>query len=185
MCKFYHSLLILRKNFENSDRSMYAICVINFVHNLRCLLKNLRSQQKFYATAGCTGCDKYELCIYVSGPKETQEAVESGINGFISNGCSCRRLFCKVIGLYVHLTSSKTAFPPCTIHARFFTKEKVFSLGCFIIPFPLPVIIVYALKENGEVESVVNSCISRLRFCNVFFLHNFYLPRLPLLKGFR
>ena len=63
MCKFYHSLLILRKNFENSDRSMYAICVINFVHNLRCLLKNLRSQQKFYATAGCTGCDKYELCL--------------------------------------------------------------------------------------------------------------------------
>ena len=27
MCKFDHSLLILRKNFENSDRSMYAICV--------------------------------------------------------------------------------------------------------------------------------------------------------------
>ena len=63
MNKFDHSLLILRKNFENSDRSMYAICVgwENFVHSLRCLLKNLRSQQNFYATAGPTGPDKYHL----------------------------------------------------------------------------------------------------------------------------
>ena len=63
--------LFLRKNFENSDRSMYAICVgwVNFVHSLRCLLKNLRSQQKFYATAGPTGRDKYHLWVYdaVSG----------------------------------------------------------------------------------------------------------------------
>ena len=67
MKKFDHSLVILRKNFENSDRSMYAICVgwVNFVHSLRCLLKNLRSQQKFYATAGPTGRDKYELCDLV------------------------------------------------------------------------------------------------------------------------
>ena len=65
MKKFDHSLLILRKNFENSDRSMYAICVgwVNFVHSLRCSLKNLRSQ-KFYATAGRTGRDKYHLWIY-------------------------------------------------------------------------------------------------------------------------
>ena len=62
MCKFYHSLLILRKNFENSDRSMYAICVINFVHNLRCLLKNLRSQLKFYVT----GRDKYHLWNHIN-----------------------------------------------------------------------------------------------------------------------
>ena len=63
MCKFDHSLLILRKNFENSDRSMYAISVgwVNFVHSLRCLLKNLRNQQKYYATAGPTGRDKYHL----------------------------------------------------------------------------------------------------------------------------
>ena len=88
----------------------------------------------------------YNVLIRISGPKETQEGVESGINGSTSNGCSFRRLFCKVIGLYVHLTSSKTAFPPCTIRDRFFTKGKVFSLGCFIIPFPLPLIIVYALK---------------------------------------
>ena len=67
MNKFDHSLLILRKNFENSDRSMYAICVgwVNFVHSLRCLLKNLRSQQKIYATAGPTGRDKYHLCLTV------------------------------------------------------------------------------------------------------------------------
>ena len=65
MKKIDHSLLILCKNFENSDRSMYAICVgwVNFVHSLRCLLKNLRSQQKFYATAGRTGRDKYHLCL--------------------------------------------------------------------------------------------------------------------------
>ena len=65
MNKFDHSLLILRKNFENSDRSMYAICVgwVNFVHSLRCLLNNLRSQQKIYATAGRTGRDKYHLCM--------------------------------------------------------------------------------------------------------------------------
>ena len=63
MKKNDHSLLILRKNFENSDRSMYAICVgwVNFVHSLRCLLKNLRSQQNFYATTGRTGRDKYHL----------------------------------------------------------------------------------------------------------------------------
>ena len=41
--------------------TQYVWAWVNFVHNLRCLLKNLRSQQKFYATAGCTGCDKYEL----------------------------------------------------------------------------------------------------------------------------
>lgn len=35
----------------------------NSIGNLRCLLKNLRSLQKFYATAGCTGCDKYHVCI--------------------------------------------------------------------------------------------------------------------------
>ena len=60
-----HSLLILRKNFENSDRSMYAICVgwVNYVHSLRFFLKNLRSQQKFYATAGPTGPDKYDVWI--------------------------------------------------------------------------------------------------------------------------
>ena len=49
MKKIDHSLLILRKNFENSGHCMYAICVgwVNFVHSLRSLLKNLRSQQKF------------------------------------------------------------------------------------------------------------------------------------------
>ena len=49
---------------RKSGTNVYAICVgwVNFVHNLRCLLKNLRSQQKFYATAGPTGPDKYELC---------------------------------------------------------------------------------------------------------------------------
>ena len=34
----------------------------NSIDNLRCLLKNLRSLQKIYATAGCTGCDKYHVC---------------------------------------------------------------------------------------------------------------------------
>ena len=65
MKKIDHSLLILRKNFENSDCSMYAICVgwVNFVHNLHCLLKNLRGQQKFYATAGRAVCDKYHVCL--------------------------------------------------------------------------------------------------------------------------
>ena len=59
MCKFDQYLHTSRKSGIN----VYAICVgwVNFVHNLRCLLKNLRSQQKFYATAGPTGPDKYEL----------------------------------------------------------------------------------------------------------------------------
>ena len=61
MCKFDQYLHTSRKSGIN----VYAICVgwVNFVHNLRCLLKNLRSQQKFYATAGPTGPDKYELCL--------------------------------------------------------------------------------------------------------------------------
>ena len=65
MCKFDQYLHTSRK----SDRNVCAICVgwVNFVHNLRCLLKNLRSQQKFYATAGPTGPDKYEL--WTLGPK--------------------------------------------------------------------------------------------------------------------
>ena len=52
-------------------KTVIAVCTqyvwawVNFVHNLRCLLKNLRSQQKFYATAGPTGRDKYHLCILV------------------------------------------------------------------------------------------------------------------------
>ena len=52
---------------RKSGTNVYAICVgwVNFVHNLRCLLKNLRSQQKFYATAGPTGPDKYELCRHL------------------------------------------------------------------------------------------------------------------------
>ena len=60
MCKFDQYLHTSRKSGIN----VYAICVgwVNFVHNLRCLLKNLRSQQKFYATAGPTGPDKYHLC---------------------------------------------------------------------------------------------------------------------------
>ena len=41
--------------------TQYVWAWVNFVHNLRCLLKNLRSQQNFYATAGPTGPDKYEL----------------------------------------------------------------------------------------------------------------------------
>ena len=57
----------------------------------------------------------------------------------------------------------KLLFPPCIICARFFIKEKVFSLGCFIIPFPLPLIIVYALKGKRR------SGVSRLCCCNVFF----------------
>ena len=63
MCKFDQYLHTSRKSGIN----VYAICVgwVNFVHNLRCLLKNLRSQQKFYATAGPTGPDKYELCCSV------------------------------------------------------------------------------------------------------------------------
>ena len=61
MCKFDQYLHTSRKSGIN----VYAICVgwVYFVHNLRCLLKNLRSQQKFYATAGPTGPDKYELCV--------------------------------------------------------------------------------------------------------------------------
>ena len=61
MCKFDQYLHTSRKSGIN----VYAICVgwVNFVHNLRCLLKNLRSQQKFYATAGPTGPDKYELWL--------------------------------------------------------------------------------------------------------------------------
>ena len=63
MCKFDQYLHTSRKSGIN----VYAICVgwVNFVHNLRCLLKNLRSQQKFYATAGPTGPDKYELWFRV------------------------------------------------------------------------------------------------------------------------
>ena len=59
MCKFDQYLHTSRKSGIN----VYTICVgwVNFVHNLRCLLNNLRSQQKFYATAGPTGPDKYEL----------------------------------------------------------------------------------------------------------------------------
>ena len=61
MCKFDQYLHTSRKSGIN----VYAICVgwVNFVHNLRCLLKNLRSQQKFYATAGPTGPDKYDVWI--------------------------------------------------------------------------------------------------------------------------
>ena len=64
MCKFDQYLHTSRKSGIN----VYAICVgwVNFVHNLRCLLKNLRSQQKFYATAGPTGPDKYELCEHLA-----------------------------------------------------------------------------------------------------------------------
>ena len=67
MCKFDQYLHTSRKSGIN----VYAICVgwVNFVHNLRCLLKNLRSQQKFYATAGPTGPDKYELCFIVANIK--------------------------------------------------------------------------------------------------------------------
>ena len=63
MCKFGQYLHTSRK----SGRNVYAICVgwVNFVHSLHCLLKNLRSQQKFYATAGPTGPDKYELWTVV------------------------------------------------------------------------------------------------------------------------
>ena len=63
MCKFDQYLHTSHKSGIN----VYAICVgwVNFVHNLRCLLKNLRSQQKFYATAGPTGPDKYELCVII------------------------------------------------------------------------------------------------------------------------
>ena len=59
---------------RKSGTNVYAICVgwVNFVHNLRCLLKNLRSQQKFYATAGCTGCNKYEL--YMDMERKNAEA---------------------------------------------------------------------------------------------------------------
>ena len=83
MKKIDHSLLILRKNFENNDRSMYARVFLkghftqynnyctqyvwaweNFVNNLRCLLKILRSQQNLYAAAGRTGRDKYHLCYF-------------------------------------------------------------------------------------------------------------------------
>ena len=65
MCKFDQYLHTSRKSGINVN----AICVgwVNFVHNLRCLLKNLRSQQKFYATAGPTGPDKYELCTTLNG----------------------------------------------------------------------------------------------------------------------
>ena len=57
---------------------MYAICVgwVNFVHSLRCLLKNLRSQQKFYATAGPTGPDKYELCELLEDIEDGSEGLE-------------------------------------------------------------------------------------------------------------
>ena len=62
MCKFDQYLHTSRKSGIN----VYAICVgwVNFVHNLRCLLKNLRSQQNFYATAGPTGPDKYHLWVW-------------------------------------------------------------------------------------------------------------------------
>ena len=71
MCKFDQYLHTSRKSGIN----VYAICVgwVNFVHNLRCLLKNLRSQQKFYATAGPTGPDKYELCHFISDRRAPDE----------------------------------------------------------------------------------------------------------------
>ena len=59
MCKFDQYLHTSRKSGIN----VYAICVgwVNFVHNLCCLLKNLCSQQKFYATDGRTSRDKYHV----------------------------------------------------------------------------------------------------------------------------
>ena len=79
MCKFDQYLHTSRKSGIN----VYAICVgwVNFVHNLRCLLKNLRSQQKFYATAGPTGPDKYELCELLEDIEDGSEGLE--VNSFI------------------------------------------------------------------------------------------------------
>ena len=84
MCKFNQCLRALRKMSTKTYaiwkkltthcsfcvrilKTVIAVCTryvwawVNFVHNLRCLLKNLRSQQNFYATAGPTGPDKYHL----------------------------------------------------------------------------------------------------------------------------
>ena len=51
---------------SDSDRSItqYVWAWVNFVNNLRCLLKILRSQQNLYAAAGRTGRDKYHLCYF-------------------------------------------------------------------------------------------------------------------------
>ena len=77
MCKFDQYLHTSRKSGIN----VYAICVgwVNFVHNLRCLLKNLRSQQKFYATAGPTGPDKYELCVGMRVMNKLVKQTDPGI----------------------------------------------------------------------------------------------------------
>ena len=65
MCKFNQCLRTLCKR----STKIHAICVnlttqyvwawVNFDHNLRCLLKDLCTQQKFYASASRTGRNKY------------------------------------------------------------------------------------------------------------------------------
>ena len=65
MCKFNQCL----RTFCKRSTKIHAICVnlttqyvwawVNFDHNLRCLLKDLCTQQKFYASASRTGRNKY------------------------------------------------------------------------------------------------------------------------------
>ena len=99
MCKFYQYLCTLRKSGTNT----YAICVkfttyytfcvrilqylwvcADFVYNLHCLLKNLRGQQKFYATAGRAVCDKYHVCLSLGW---------NSFTGILSKFWKCGRIF--------------------------------------------------------------------------------------------
>ena len=53
--------IFLLEALSNSCVTQYVWTLVNFIHYLRCLMKNLRNQQKIYANAGRTGCDKYDL----------------------------------------------------------------------------------------------------------------------------
>ena len=107
MCKFNQCLRALRKMSTKTYamwkkltthcsfcvrilKTVIAVCTqymwawVNFVHNLHCLLKNLRGQQKFYATAGRAVCDKYHVCLSLGW---------NSFTGILSKFWKCGRIF--------------------------------------------------------------------------------------------
>ena len=65
----------------------------NSIGNLRCLLKNLRSLQKFYATAGCTGCDKYHVCHVAHSVLDMDIRQKFIVNGILGDNSLHYRIY--------------------------------------------------------------------------------------------
>ena len=132
MCKFDQYLHTSRKSGIN----VYAICVgwVNFVHNLRCLLKNLRSQQKFYATAGPTGPDKYELCYQqtrlIRSPDEVSRHLSHRPQGLstLYTHADLTLAFSFSLPLPSFSSASYLSFPPKPIPSSSFPPSSLSSL---------------------------------------------------------